>query len=70
MKNHHKPGIEPGGYFRIFQEFGYSGAADAGTIAQGLADLAWFPVPIRARCTLTTEGAMYPMVGPPTSRGW
>jgi hypothetical protein len=55
---------------RIFQEFGYSGAADAGTIAQGLADLAWFPVPIRARCTLTTEGAMYPMAGPPTSRGW
>jgi len=55
---------------RIFQEFGYSGAANPGAIANGLAARAWFPVPIRARCTLTTEGAMYPMTGPPTSRGW
>lgn len=56
---------------RIFQEFGNSAAfGNVGTIAGGFADRAWFPVPIRARCTLTTEGAMYPMTGPPTSRGW
>jgi hypothetical protein len=57
---------------RIFQTFGYSAAAQArqGQIASGLAARAWYPVPVRARCTLTTEGAMYPMTGPPTSRGW
>lgn len=57
---------------RIFQEFGYAPAAlaNVGTIAGGFADRAWFPVPVRARCTLTTEGAMYPMTGPPTLRGW
>jgi hypothetical protein len=56
---------------RIFDEFGYSSDAVAPiTIAAGMADRAWYPVPIRARCTLTTEGAMYPLAGPPTSRGW
>ena len=57
---------------RIFQEFGYSTAAQSRLtqIRDGLAERAWFPVPVRARCTLTAEGAMYPMTGPPTSRGW
>ena len=55
---------------QIFLEFGYSGGVDRSSIAGGLAERAWFPVPIRARCTLTAEGAMYPMSGPPTSRGW
>ena len=57
---------------RIFQEFGYSPQveAQAPMIAGGFADRAWFPVPVRARCTLTTEGAMYPLTGPPTNRGW
>jgi hypothetical protein len=57
---------------RIFEEFGFSEAAmdRVGAIADGLADRAWFPIPVRARCTLTTEGAMFPMVGPPTQRGW
>jgi hypothetical protein len=56
----------------IFTEFGYSDAAlsNVGTIAGGFEERAWFPVPIRARCTLTTEGAMYPLTGPPTNRGW
>jgi hypothetical protein len=54
---------------QIFLEFGYSGV-DRSSIAGGLAERAWFPVPIRARCTLTAEGAMYPMSGPPTNRGW
>ncbi len=56
----------------IFQEFGYSDASRSrlGLIVDGLAERAWFPVPVRARCTLTTEGAMYPLTGPPTSRGW
>jgi hypothetical protein len=57
---------------RIFLEFGFSRAArtHVGMIADGLAERAWFPVPVRARCTLTTEGAMYPMDGPPTTPGW
>ena len=57
---------------RIFQEFGYSSAAQSrlGQIVSGLVERQWYPVPIRARCTLTAEGAMYPMAGPPTSRGW
>ena len=57
---------------QIFQEFGYSDAARSrlGQIVSGLAERAWYPVPVRARCTLTAEGAMYPMTGPPTSRGW
>ena len=55
---------------RIFDEFGYSAAVPTVTIVNSLADRAWFPVPVRARCTLTTEGAMYPLTGPPTSRGW
>lgn len=57
---------------RIFEQFGFSGAAvdRLGMIADGLADRAWFPIPVRARCTLTTEGAMFPMGGPPTQRGW
>ena len=57
---------------RIFEEFGYSAAARSrlGDIAAGLADRGWYPLPVRARCTLTTEGAMYPQSGPPMSRGW
>lgn len=57
---------------RMFDEFGYSGASVAalGTITDGLAARAWFPVPVRARCTLTVEGSMYPIGGPPSSRGW
>ncbi len=56
----------------IFNTFGYSEASKEQllTIAEGLAARGWYPVPVRARCTLTTEGAMYPLVGPPTSRGW
>jgi hypothetical protein len=54
----------------ILNEFGYSTAVAASTIADGMADRAWYPVPIRARCTLTTEGAMYPLAGPPSRRGW
>jgi hypothetical protein len=56
----------------IFGEFGYSAAAlaNVGTIAGGFADRAWFPVPIRARCTLTTEGSMYRMTSSPLTRGW
>jgi len=56
----------------IFDEFGYSQAAIAnvGTIAGRFADRAWFPVPVRARCTLTTEGSMYRMTSPPLTRGW
>lgn len=57
---------------RIFQEFGYSGVTQSrlDDIRDALVERAWFPVPVRARCTLTTEGAMYPLTGPPTSRGW
>jgi hypothetical protein len=57
---------------RIFQEFGYSAATQSklNDIRDALVERAWFPVPVRARCTLTTEGAMYPLTGPPTSRGW
>ena len=56
----------------IFGEFGYSAAAlaNVGTIAGGFADRAWFPVPVRARCTLTTEGSMYRMTSSPMTRGW
>ena len=57
---------------RMFNEFGYAEASEdrVGLIVTGLAERAWFPVPVRARCTLTAEGAMYPMTGPPASRGW
>jgi hypothetical protein len=57
---------------RVFQEFGYSSAAvtNVGLIADGLADRGWFPLPVRARCTLTTEGAMFRMSGPPGARAW
>ena len=55
---------------KMFNEFGYSDAVDPIPIAVGMANRAWYPVPVRARCTLTTEGAMYPLTGPPTSRGW
>ena len=57
---------------RMFQEFGYPSVANwaTGTIADGLAARSWFPIPVRARCTLTVEGAVYPMTGPPTLRGW
>jgi hypothetical protein len=57
---------------RSFQAFDYSAGAwtRIGDLVDGFASRAWYPVPIRARCTLTTEGAMYPMTGPPTSRGW
>ncbi len=62
---------------RSFQEFGYSGQTAAGgswgalgAILDGFASRAWYPIPIRARCTLTTEGSMYLMGGPPGSRGW
>ncbi len=56
----------------VFDAFGYSDASHArtGAIADIMADRAWFPIPVRARCTLTVEGAMYPLTGPPTSRGW
>jgi hypothetical protein len=58
--------------FRIFNAFGYSAAAHSrlDLIAAGLAERAWYPVPVRARCTLTAEGAMYPLTGPPGNRGW
>jgi len=57
---------------RIFQEFGYPSVASwaTGTIADGLAARSWFPIPVRARCTLTVEGSVYPLTGPPTQRGW
>jgi hypothetical protein len=56
----------------IFQAFGYSSEAESevSNIADRLAARAWFPVPVRARCTLTVEGAVYPLTGPPTRRGW
>jgi hypothetical protein len=57
---------------RISQEFGYPAVAGwaTGTIADGLAARSWFPIPVRARCTLTVEGSIYPLTGPPTRRGW
>jgi hypothetical protein len=57
---------------RSFQTFGYSAGSQAriGEILTGFASRAWYPVPIRARCTLTTEGAMYLMGGAPGVRGW
>ncbi len=62
---------------RSFQEFGYSGLISGGgawgrfgEILNSFVSRAWYPVPIRARCTLTTEGSMYLMGGPPGSRGW
>jgi hypothetical protein len=56
----------------MFSEFGYASAVEPvrGTISDGLAARAWFPVPVRARCTLTVEGATYPLTGPPTGRTW
>jgi hypothetical protein len=71
------PNLDWGGQFaavlpQMFQAFGHSDAAVAQTnaIAQGLASRGWFPIPVRARCTLTVEGALYPLTGPPTQRGW
>ena len=51
----------------VLLEFGYSdesiGRAD-GLVAE-LEDRAWYPLPIRARCTLTVEGSPYPLIGSP-----
>lgn len=57
---------------RSFQAFGYSVFSQAriGELMNGFASRGWYPVPIRARCTLTTEGAMYLMGGIPGVRGW
>ena len=57
---------------RMSQEFGYPLVAGwaTGTIADGLAARSWFPIPVRARCTLTVEGSIYPLTGPPAMRGW
>ena len=70
--------MDRAGQFRIvlgsiFDEFGYLSVRSENrldTIADGLAARGWYPLPIRARCTLTAEGAMYPLTGPPPSRGW
>jgi hypothetical protein len=57
---------------KMYDEFGYplASVAEVSTISNGLADRAWFPLPVRARCTLTVEGAVSPIGGPPGSRGW
>ncbi len=34
------------------------------TLRNKLADEMWFPIPIRARCTLTVEGAVSPLISP------
>ncbi len=57
---------------RMFRYFGYgSGSLSrVGAIVDGLASRAWFPIPVRARCTLTVEGAALPLTGPEGRRGW
>ncbi|MEW6441504.1 MAG: TadE family protein [bacterium] len=51
---------------RISLEFGYAAPslARADFLAAQLADRAWYPLPVRARCTLTVEGALNPLFGP------
>ena len=50
----------------IVDYFGYDADAPGRMpeLAVELSSRAWYPLPVRARCTLTVEGAMYPLIGP------
>jgi hypothetical protein len=51
----------------MFDEFGYSveSIGREGDLAVQLADRVWYPLPIRARCTLTVEGSLDLLTGSP-----
>jgi len=51
----------------MFDEFGYSveSMGRAAYLADELKKRTWYSLPIRARCTLTVEGSLYPLTGSP-----
>ncbi len=61
LQNHLKDTLD-----KLVQHFNYdSDASDRMTVlAFELADRSWYPLPIRARCTLTTEGTIRPLISP------
>lgn len=48
----------------VFDAYGYSSASKIvwGLLANQMNTRAWYPIPIRARTTLSVEGSIYPMV--------
>lgn len=63
---------QPGAYrtnlhvalFHMLLEYGFSDESRNVNIAGALNNRAWYPLPIRARTTLTVEASVYPMIGP------
>ncbi len=51
---------------KVTANYDYDAGASArmAIFAGELADRNWYPLPIRARCTLTTEGAIRPLISP------
>ena len=47
---------------QMLDEYGYSAESRLINIATVFANRAWYPLPIRARTTLTVEGSVYPMM--------
>ncbi len=51
---------------KLAEHYSYDDEASVrmGILAFELADRNWYPLPIRARCTLTTEGTIRPLISP------